>query len=61
MTATEAKSLSFITDEGFRLRISLKKAGNSFVLEAALLALKNDGYTFYRLFEGGYIYAEKEA
>jgi hypothetical protein len=60
MTASEVKKLSFVTDEGFRLKISPKKAMNTYVLNAALQALKTEGYSFYRLFEGGYIYAQKE-
>lgn len=59
MTVSEIKKLPFITDEGFRLKISARKATNSYVLNAVLHTLKSDGYTFYRLFDGGYIYAEQ--
>ena len=59
MTIEDIKKLNFITDEGNRYKISAKKAGNSFVLNSALQLLKNEGYSFYRLFAGGYIYATK--
>lgn len=59
MTINDIKNLSFVTDEGSRYKISSKKAGNSFVLNSVLQLLKNEGYSFYRLFEGGYIYASK--
>lgn len=61
MQVSEIKKLPFVTDEGFRLKISARKATNSYVFNAALQALKSNGYTFYRLFEGGYIYAEQTA
>lgn len=48
----------FVEDEGFRFRINPRKA-NSMSLQKVLLALKDNGYSFYRLFKGGYIYAYK--
>lgn len=59
MTINDVKNLSFVIDEGNRYKISAKKAGNSFVLNSVLQLLKNEGYSFYRLFAGGYIYASK--
>ena len=59
MTINDIKNLSFVTDEGSRYKISPKKAGNGYVLDAVLQVLKNEGYSFYRLFAGGYIYASK--
>lgn len=59
MTINDIKNFDFITDEGNRYKISAKKAGNSFVLNSVLQLLKNEGYSFYRLCAGGYIYASK--
>lgn len=55
----DIERFEFVENEGFRLRINPRKAGNSLVLEAVLTTLKNNGYSFYRLFAGGYIFAEK--
>lgn len=59
MQITDIKKFDFVTDENYRYKISPKKAGNTIVLNAVLQTLKNEGYKFYRLFKGGYIYAEK--
>ena len=60
MTVSEIKNLSFVEDEGWRLKISPKKAMNTYVLNAVLQVLKSEGYSFYRLFDGGNIYAQME-
>lgn len=48
----------FVEDEGFRFKINPRKA-NSMSLQKVLLTLKDNGYVFLRLFEGGCIYAYK--
>lgn len=61
MTLTDLEKLDFITFEyGYRYRISPRKATNTMLLNAVLQTLKDNNYTFYQLFQGGYIYAEKQ-
>ena len=59
MKLSEITQFDFVTDEGYRYKISPRKAYNTFTLEAVLNVLKNNGYKFYQICVGGYIYAEK--
>lgn len=59
MTISEITRFEFVTAENGRYRINPRKALNTFTLNAVLSLLKSEGYTFFRLFDGGDIYATK--
>lgn len=61
MTLADLEKLDFITFEyGYRYKISPRKAGNTMILNTVLELLKAENYTLYQLFQGGYIFAEKQ-
>lgn len=61
MKLSDLERLDFVTLEyNYRYKISPKKATNTMILNAVLELLKAENYTFYQLFQGGYIYAEKQ-
>ena len=61
MTLADLEKLDFITLEyNSRYKISPRKATNTIVLNAVLQTLKANNYTLYQLFQGGYIFAEKQ-
>ena len=61
MKLSDLNKLDFVTFEyNYRYKISPKKATNTQVLNAVLELLKAENYTLYQLFQGGYIYAEKQ-
>ena len=59
MKVTDIEKLDFVTNEGWRYKISPKKAMNTYILNNVLQLLQNNGYNLYQLFNGGYIYAQK--
>lgn len=59
MSIADIINFDFVTLENKRYKINPQKATNTFILNAVLHTLKNEGYTFFRLFEGGCIFATK--
>lgn len=60
MKLADILNFDFVDFEyGYRYKINPRKAMNTKVLNAVLVTLKKEGYSFYKLFEGGCIFAEK--
>ena len=60
MKVADITNFDFVSFEyGYKYKINPRKATNTEVLNAVLKTLKNEGYSFYRLFKGGCIFAEK--
>lgn len=60
MILKDILKFDFVTFDGYRFKINPSKAVNTLTLNAVLTTLKNEGYSFYRLFSGGCIFAEKQ-